>query len=427
MQRSSLRAAAVGVALLMGMAGSALADAKDYEFQLLDKEVKQGAAVISVKLVHKPSGRAIADAVIFAKRIDMGPEAMEGMTAPIEADLVHRTGRLPLQDRPRHGRRMGLVARRQGAGRDRDGREQTHRQGHPMSPLTKGLVSVAAIMAAAGAGLWAGQTGMLKLPMTPAVAMTEEHPEATGPVIYYRDPSGKPFYSLTPRNTDGGRSLCGRPRQRGRVLRSEAEDGTGSAGRRRTLRRQEDQVLPQPDGFAGHLADAEEGLDGDGLHPRLRGRGQRRRFGQGIAGQDPAHRRGNRGGRPPSHHPHHPGAGRGCDRRAPRRGGGAEASTAMSSRWAMSPPARTSKRATCWRRCSARRSSTRPPACSSSRIPVGRAAMNRPLPRGLKGPGGVVGATPPPAKPRRDAGVHRPGQARTASAGHVHTPRAHRR
>jgi YtkA-like len=85
MQRSSLRAAAVGVALLMGMAGSALADSKDYEFQLLDQQVKQGQAVISVKLVHKPSGRAIGDAVIFAKRIDMGPEQMEGMTAPLEA------------------------------------------------------------------------------------------------------------------------------------------------------------------------------------------------------------------------------------------------------------------------------------------------------------------------------------------------------
>jgi hypothetical protein len=85
MQRYSLRAAALGVALLMGMAASALADTKDYEFQLLDKEVKQGAGAISVKLVHKPSGRAVADAVIFAKRIDMGPDGMEAMTAPIEA------------------------------------------------------------------------------------------------------------------------------------------------------------------------------------------------------------------------------------------------------------------------------------------------------------------------------------------------------
>jgi hypothetical protein len=86
MQRSSaLRAAVLGFALLGGMAGSALADAKDYEFQLIDKEVKKGEAFITVKLVHKNSGRTIPDAVIFAKRIDMGPEAMEAMTAPLEA------------------------------------------------------------------------------------------------------------------------------------------------------------------------------------------------------------------------------------------------------------------------------------------------------------------------------------------------------
>lgn len=85
MQRHSLRAAAAGVALLVAMAGSVRADSKDYEFQLLDKDVKQGAAVLSVKLVHKPSGRAISDAVIFATRMDMGPAGMEMMTAPVEA------------------------------------------------------------------------------------------------------------------------------------------------------------------------------------------------------------------------------------------------------------------------------------------------------------------------------------------------------
>ncbi|MFA7306387.1 MAG: efflux RND transporter periplasmic adaptor subunit [Hyphomicrobium sp.] len=74
-----------------------------------------------------------------------------------------------------------------------------------MSSL-KGLASVAAILAAAAAGLWAGQTGMLKLPMTTPAAMTEVHPAASGPVIYYRDPNGKAFYSLTPRNTDSGQA-----------------------------------------------------------------------------------------------------------------------------------------------------------------------------------------------------------------------------
>ncbi len=83
MQRNLLRAVAIGAALLT-MATSALAEIKDYEFQLVDKEVKQGEATIAVKLVHKPSGRAIPDAVIFAKRIDMGPDGMEMMTAPLE-------------------------------------------------------------------------------------------------------------------------------------------------------------------------------------------------------------------------------------------------------------------------------------------------------------------------------------------------------
>jgi hypothetical protein len=85
MQRKSRRAAAIGAALLIGTATTAQADIKDYEFQLVDKEVKQGEATIAVKLVHKPSGRAIPDAVIFAKRIDMGPEQMEAMTAPLDA------------------------------------------------------------------------------------------------------------------------------------------------------------------------------------------------------------------------------------------------------------------------------------------------------------------------------------------------------
>lgn len=73
-----------------------------------------------------------------------------------------------------------------------------------MSGVLKGLATVAAIAAAAGAGVWAGQSGRLKLPLSPAAPMIETHPEGTGPVIYYRDPDGKPFYSLTPRKSNDG-------------------------------------------------------------------------------------------------------------------------------------------------------------------------------------------------------------------------------
>ena len=79
------RAAAFAAALTMAMATMpAWADVKDYEFQLVSQEVKKGNAVIAVKLVHKPSGRAIPDAMIFAKRIDMGPDNMASMAAPLE-------------------------------------------------------------------------------------------------------------------------------------------------------------------------------------------------------------------------------------------------------------------------------------------------------------------------------------------------------
>ena len=37
-----------------------------------------------MRLVNKKSGKVVPDAVIFAKRIDMAPDAMQEMTAPLE-------------------------------------------------------------------------------------------------------------------------------------------------------------------------------------------------------------------------------------------------------------------------------------------------------------------------------------------------------
>jgi hypothetical protein len=78
------RAALMAAALVIAVATPASGDAKDYEFQLVSQDVKKGDAVIVVKLVHKPSGRAIPDAVIFAKRIDMGPDGMGEMQAKLD-------------------------------------------------------------------------------------------------------------------------------------------------------------------------------------------------------------------------------------------------------------------------------------------------------------------------------------------------------
>jgi hypothetical protein len=64
---------------------AALADVKEYEFQLVQSEMKKGdGAIVAVRLVNKKSGKLVPDAVIFAKRIDMAPDAMQEMTAPLE-------------------------------------------------------------------------------------------------------------------------------------------------------------------------------------------------------------------------------------------------------------------------------------------------------------------------------------------------------
>src|SRR6266478_3959671 len=52
----ALQAALIGIAMI-GSATLARADIKDYEFQLVDKTVKKGDAIISVRLVHKPDGK----------------------------------------------------------------------------------------------------------------------------------------------------------------------------------------------------------------------------------------------------------------------------------------------------------------------------------------------------------------------------------
>jgi hypothetical protein len=65
--------------------GAALAEVKDYEFQLVQSELKKGdGAIVAVRLINKKTGKPVSDAVIFAKRIDMAPDAMQEMTSQLE-------------------------------------------------------------------------------------------------------------------------------------------------------------------------------------------------------------------------------------------------------------------------------------------------------------------------------------------------------
>ncbi len=72
--------------LLSGVAlSAAVADVHDYQFELVQEEAKKGdGAILAVRLVDKRTGKAVPDAVISAKRIDMAPDGMASMAMPIE-------------------------------------------------------------------------------------------------------------------------------------------------------------------------------------------------------------------------------------------------------------------------------------------------------------------------------------------------------
>jgi len=62
---------------------AALAGANDYTFEPVKPELKKGNATVAVRLVHKPSGKSVADAVIIQTRMDMAPEGMAQMASPL--------------------------------------------------------------------------------------------------------------------------------------------------------------------------------------------------------------------------------------------------------------------------------------------------------------------------------------------------------
>ena len=68
----------------VGVVRPALSDVKDFEFQLVQAEVKKGDAIVAVRLVNKKTGKAVPDAVIAAKRIDMAPDGMAEMATKID-------------------------------------------------------------------------------------------------------------------------------------------------------------------------------------------------------------------------------------------------------------------------------------------------------------------------------------------------------
>jgi len=70
-------------------------------------------------------------------------------------------------------------------------------------------LALAAILAAGGAGYWAGHRGLaapdLRAWLGIEGSLAANEPTGTGPVIYYQHPDRKPIYSAQPRQSDDGR------------------------------------------------------------------------------------------------------------------------------------------------------------------------------------------------------------------------------
>ena len=95
----------------------ALADIKDYEFQLTQTELKQGdGVVVTVRLVDRRTGKAVPDAVIFASRIDMEPDGMATMASKLEPMPALEPGSYSFRTNltMEGGWRMSLAAKVQG-------------------------------------------------------------------------------------------------------------------------------------------------------------------------------------------------------------------------------------------------------------------------------------------------------------------------
>jgi len=91
MTANFLRAAAIATVAFLPAA--AFAGANDYVFEAVQAQVPKGDDVtVAVRLVHKPSGKPVADAVIVRTRIDMSPDKMADMVSAVQPVAAKEPG-----------------------------------------------------------------------------------------------------------------------------------------------------------------------------------------------------------------------------------------------------------------------------------------------------------------------------------------------
>jgi YtkA-like len=109
-------AAALAAALTLSSA-AARAGASDYAFEPLTAELKKGDDItIAIRLVHKPTGKPVPDAVIIRTRVDMAPDGMADMESPVSLAPATEPGTYAFKtDLPMAGRyQLSVAAKVQG-------------------------------------------------------------------------------------------------------------------------------------------------------------------------------------------------------------------------------------------------------------------------------------------------------------------------
>jgi hypothetical protein len=104
-------------AAVMLTSAVAFAAASDYAFEPVSAELKKGDDVtVAVRLVHKPTGKTVPDAVIIRRRIDMAPDGMADMEQPVAPAPSSEPGVYAFKtDLPMAGRyQLSLAAKVQG-------------------------------------------------------------------------------------------------------------------------------------------------------------------------------------------------------------------------------------------------------------------------------------------------------------------------
>ncbi|MGE0270250.1 MAG: FixH family protein [Alphaproteobacteria bacterium] len=112
MTANILRAGLLALALFLTASpvGMALALAKDYRFETVGPIVKSGnATVVKIRLVHIADGKPVTDAVIFQTRLDMGPDGMASMTAPVKTATSAEPGIYAFEIEPSMAGNWGLT------------------------------------------------------------------------------------------------------------------------------------------------------------------------------------------------------------------------------------------------------------------------------------------------------------------------------